>query len=165
MKKVTVQFLINQPDADVYETISDLSQYQVHAEAVNKVEVTNTGLNSCHSTWEVKFRDGILKWSENDIFIPEHKQIDFYQTKGDLAIFNGSWKAIKLNKNSTYLLFTATLDLGLPQLESLLEPIAEQALVENITSIVNGLFKNNVNSEQDHSMHIDSTNEDLLCTK
>ncbi|TDR45630.1 polyketide cyclase/dehydrase/lipid transport protein [Tahibacter aquaticus] len=146
MKTATLQFLISQPATSVYEVIADFPSYETFADAVRKVEIYNVKPGSCESFWEVKFRDGLLRWHERDAFFPEQGRILFSQTKGDLAVFDGSWQAQPHDECTTLLTFHAVLDLGLPQLASLLEPIAVQALRENITSIVNGLFEGHVHT-------------------
>ncbi|AVP97222.1 polyketide cyclase [Ahniella affigens] len=143
MKTVELRFFIAQPATSVYEVIADFPSYETYADAVRKVELYNVQANFCESFWEVKFRDGLLRWHERDAFSPAERRIDFSQTKGDLAVFDGHWQADPLDQG-TELTFHAILDLGLPQLAALLEPIAVQALRENITSIVNGLFAGHV---------------------
>ncbi|MBN8739114.1 MAG: hypothetical protein BGP24_09900 [Lysobacterales bacterium 69-70] len=153
MKTVNLQFLITQPATSVYEVIADFPAYETFADAVRKVELYNVKPGSCESFWEVKFRDGLLRWHERDAFYPEERRIHFSQTKGDLAIFDGGWHAEPRQDGTTTLTFHAVLDLGLPQLASLLEPIAVQALRENIASIVNGLFEGHV---QPHPISVSS---------
>jgi ribosome-associated toxin RatA of RatAB toxin-antitoxin module len=148
MRTVVLDFLIPQPADWVYEVISDFPSYEIYADAVKKVEIYNVESNTCESFWEVKFRDGLLRWHEQDTFFPHERRIAFRQTQGDLAVFEGSWQAHVRTDNETVLTFSARLDLGLPQLEKLLEPIAEQTLRENITSIVNGLFAARVKPHQ-----------------
>lgn len=143
MKTVDMRFVIAQPATSVYEVIADFPSYETYAEAVRKVEIYNLAPNACESFWEVRFRDGVLRWHERDAFFPAERRIAFSQTKGDLAVFDGYWVAEPL-AHGTQLHFHAVLDLGLPQLASLLEPIAVQALRENITSIVQGLFEGHV---------------------
>jgi len=141
MRTVSMSFAIGGTAEAVYALIADFTNYQEYADAVNKVEISEISENSCESEWEVKFRDGLLRWKEKDQFFPEKHRIEFYQIKGDLAVFEGRWQVEASAENGAQLNFVATLDMGLPQLENLLEPIAEQALRENITSIVKGLFR------------------------
>src|SRR3712207_8009511 len=44
------------------------------------------------SAWEVKFRDGILKWVEEERVDGERRHIDFQATDGDLERFEGYWQ-------------------------------------------------------------------------
>ncbi|MFZ5635604.1 MAG: type II toxin-antitoxin system RatA family toxin [Pseudomonadota bacterium] len=140
MRSVDIRFIIRKHAQHVYDLVADFPSYEAFADAVRKIDIYNASDRKCESCWEVKFRDGILRWHEHDEFFPENRIIRFVQTKGDLAVFEGHWKADEIGPEETELSFQATLDLGLPQLEKLLEPIAEQALRENIVSIVSGLF-------------------------
>ena len=140
MRTVYMSFEIDESVDSVYELLSDFNNYQKYAEAVNRVEITNQSRDFCESRWEVRFRDGLLRWNENDRFYPGDHRIEFYQTQGDLEVFEGWWQVVSMADSQSQLDFVATLDLGLPQLEAMLEPIAEEALGENITSIVQGLF-------------------------
>ena len=45
---------------------------------------------------------------------------------------------------SRLLRFAASFDMGIPALSSIIDPIAEQALRENIVAIIKGLFGLNV---------------------
>ena len=144
MKTVGILFLVSKPADSVYQVIADFPSYEIYSDAVRKVEIYNVRENYCESFWEVKFRDGLLKWHERDEFFPLERRIIFSQTKGDMETFNGSWEANPVEGGETLLTFNAILDLGLPQLAALLEPIAVQALRENICSIVNGLFNGHV---------------------
>lgn len=141
MRTVSMSFAINDTADAVYALIADFTNFQEYSDAVNTVEISQISENSCESVWEVKFRDGLLRWSEKDLFYPDKHRIEFYQIKGDLAVFDGWWQVEASTDRNVQLNFVATLDMGLPQLEKLLEPIAEQGLRENITSIVKGVFR------------------------
>jgi len=165
MKEVTLEFLISKPVKNVYDVVSDFANYQAYAKAVNSVVVTEVCSESCQSAWEVKFRDGILKWIEKDYFFPETNRIEFHQVKGDLEVFSGYWEAVKVYDEATHLTFNAHFDLGLPQLEKLLDPIAQQALEENITSIVQGLFGELVTIKKQESTESDAETKPILSMK
>ena len=142
MRTVSLNYSLAENADAVFETISGFDRYKLYADAVNNVAIDNVKDNSCESTWEVKFRDGLLKWREKDVFIRDQYRIEFFQLKGDLELFDGYWSVQDVGSHKSILYFEARLDLGLPQLEKLLEPIAGQALSENIDSIVAGLFGN-----------------------
>ena len=91
------------------------------------------------STWEVTFRAGLLRWTEEDTFDPGALSITFRQLEGDAAVFDGSWKCAEAAQGSE-IVFYARLDMGIPSLADALEPIAARTLIDNIVSIVRGLF-------------------------
>jgi hypothetical protein len=90
------------------------------------------------SHWEVTFRAGLLRWTEQDTFDPGALSITFRQLEGDAAVFDGSWRCADAAQGSE-IMFSARLDMGIPSLADALEPIAVRTLIDNIVSIVRGL--------------------------
>jgi ribosome-associated toxin RatA of RatAB toxin-antitoxin module len=139
MRSVRIQLHI--PDktaAEVYATLADFETYPQLAPAVQEVKVTRVAENVTQSSWEVTFRAGLLRWTEEDVFDPAALTITFRQLAGDIALFDGTWECADL-ATGTSLVFAARLDMGIPSLADALEPIAVRTLIENTVSIVNGL--------------------------
>jgi ribosome-associated toxin RatA of RatAB toxin-antitoxin module len=90
--------------------------------------------------WTTDFRGGVLKWVEEDRIDPSAREIEFRQLSGDLEMFDGVWRVEENSPDRQVVYFTARFDLGIPMLEEVLEPIAEEALYENIVAIVEDLF-------------------------
>ena len=122
---------------DVYETLADFERYPELSDAVQSVAVTRVG-NQAVSDWEVTFRAGLLRWTEEDTFDPAALSITFRQLKGDVAVFDGSWQCAGTEQGSE-IVFAARLDMGIPSLADALEPIAARTLIDNIVVIVGGL--------------------------
>jgi len=125
--------------SDVYTTLANFELYPTLCDAVQNVVVTEVSGNLMVSQWEVTFRAGLLRWTEEDTFDPRTLTIEFRQLEGDIAVFDGSWQCVEAVKGSE-VLFSARLDLGIPSLADALEPIAVRTLIANIISIVRGLF-------------------------
>ena len=124
--------------ADVYTTLADFERYPSMCEAVQNVTLTDVSGNITVSQWEVTFRAGLLRWTEEDTFDPGAMTITFRQLEGDIAVFDGSWQCVDAAPGSE-VLFSARLDMGIPSLADALEPIAARTLIANIISIVQGL--------------------------
>ena len=124
--------------SDVYATLADFERYPQLCEAVKNVTVTDVSERLTVSQWEVAFRAGLLRWTEEDILDPSALTITFHQLEGDIAVFDGSWRCVDAAHGSE-VLFSATLDMGIPSLADALEPIAARTLTDNIVSIVRGL--------------------------
>ena len=65
----TVEMHARVPDAradEVFDRISDFERYSELTDAVRQVKVTASSGGALVSEWEVTFRDGILRWSEED---------------------------------------------------------------------------------------------------
>jgi ribosome-associated toxin RatA of RatAB toxin-antitoxin module len=139
----TVRLRLHVPDkpaSDVYETLADFERYPELSDAVRSVAVTELSENHSVSAWEVTFRAGLLRWTEEDTFDPGALSITFHQLEGDAAVFDGSWECVDAAQGSSEIVFTARLDMGIPSLADALEPIAARTLIDNIVSIVRGLF-------------------------
>ncbi|HJY57533.1 MAG TPA: SRPBCC family protein [Streptosporangiaceae bacterium] len=124
--------------SDVYETLADFERYPELSDAVRSVAVTEASENFTVSHWEVAFRAGLLRWTEEDTFDPGALSITFRQVEGDAAVFDGSWQCVDAGHGSE-IMFAARLDMGIPSLADALEPIAARTLIDNIVSIVRGL--------------------------
>jgi len=129
----------HKPASDVYATLADFERYPELCDAVQSVAVIAVSENRTMSRWEVTFRAGLLRWTEEDVFDPGALSITFRQLEGDIAIFDGSWKCVDTAQGSE-ILFSARLDMGIPSLADALEPIAVRTLIDNIASIVRGLL-------------------------
>lgn len=125
--------------ATAYARLCDFSAYPALSEAVRAVTVTAVDGPVSLSTWEVSFRNGILRWTEEDTFDDAARTITFTQLEGDVDEFAGQWRSEPAGPGCE-VHFTARLDLGIPTLADVLEPIAVRALVDNTRSVLHGLF-------------------------
>jgi ribosome-associated toxin RatA of RatAB toxin-antitoxin module len=139
MRTVRIRLQVPHKSAsDVYATLANFERYPILCEAVQNVAVTEVSENLTVSHWEVTFRAGLLRWTEEDAFDPGALTITFRQLDGDIAVFDGSWQCVDAGPGSE-VLFSARLDMGIPSLADALEPIAARTLIDNIVSIVRGL--------------------------
>jgi ribosome-associated toxin RatA of RatAB toxin-antitoxin module len=139
--------------AEMYPVLCDFERYREHTDAVKDVTVTGSQNGASHSDWEVVFRGGILKWSETDRFDEEARTIHFEQTGGDdLERFVGDW-SVDDAEGGCVVHFRAEFDMGLDTLDSLVEPIAERTLRENIAAILDGLTNGEVEVVGDKVVH------------
>ena len=125
--------------SEVYAALAGFGRYPDLCDAVRSVAVTEVSQNGTVSAWEVTFRAGLLRWTEQDTFDPAARTITFRQLEGDAAVFDGSWQCADAAQGSE-IVFSARLDMGIPSLADALEPIAVRALTDNIVSIVRGLL-------------------------
>lgn len=123
---------------ETYDVLCDFQRYPDCSPEVRSVVIESDGGDS-YSTWETTFRGGLLRWKEKDLFDPETNTIGFVQTEGDIEHFSGWWK-IAGDGGDSRVRFWAQFDMGIPSLSEIIDPIAEQALRENIVAILRGLF-------------------------
>ena len=137
----TVRLRLNVPHkapSEVYAALADFERYPELCDAVHSVAVTERSHNLTVSRWEVAFRAGLLRWTEEDTFDPGALSITFRQLEGDIALFDGSWECVDA-AHGTEIVFSARLDMGIPSLADALEPIAVRTMTDNIVAIVRGL--------------------------
>lgn len=135
MPQVTVEAKVPVADRDAaFEAVRDFERYPELTDAVREVVVQDEA-----SSWEVNFRDGILRWEERDQVDPEVGRISFSLIRGDFQSFEGEW-LVEPAADGTRVRFTADFDLGIPSLAQLIDPLAERTLYRNIAAIVEGLF-------------------------
>lgn len=139
MRELEVNVVV--PDRDVKETYDILCDFQRYPDFTPEVRsvIIDHHDGHQHSTWETTFRGGLLRWRERDSFDPASGTIGFVQTEGDIEHFSGWWKINGENGGSS-VRFWAQFDMGVPALANIIDPIAEQALRENILAILQGLF-------------------------
>lgn len=124
---------------DVYAVIARFEDYPSHCDAVREVKLIERTATTLLSTWEVNFRRGILRWTERASFDDAAMRIDFVEVDGDVDEFVGCWSVVPSVRGAR-VSFEVKFDIGIPALEHILEPIAEQALLDNVRSILRGLL-------------------------
>jgi ribosome-associated toxin RatA of RatAB toxin-antitoxin module len=140
MRDIQLEFFVaDRSSLQAYEVVRDFARYPDLCPAVRSVEILEADSSRSVSRWEVNFRKGILRWVEEDLYDDHNTRIEFAQTQGDIAVFEGSWDCAADGKGAA-VAFRARLDMGVPTLADALEPIAVRALVDNIEAIVDGLF-------------------------
>ena len=118
--------------AEVFRTLADYARYPQLTPVVRDVQVWTEESGDLISSWEVNFRNGILRWTERDVMDAEAMRIDFTQ-------IDGSWLC-RVDGDGTAVRFEALVDLGIASLADVLDPIAARTLAETISAILVGLF-------------------------
>jgi len=125
---------------EAYHTISDFARYVELTDAVHEVVLHPPEPDGqLVSEWTVRFRRGLLRWTERDRLDAVNRTIDFEQLSGDFASFSGSWRVEPADGGSE-VTFEAQFDLGIPTLAELLDPVASSTLCANIVIILRGLL-------------------------
>lgn len=145
MRDVSISAKVDRFTADeAYALVSQFKSYPDYSDAILSVSVEPAETDEdCAVTWRVRFREGVLCWTEQDRLDPDSRTIVFRQTKGDVAAFFGEWRIME-EPDAARVEFKATFDLGIPMLNPFLEPLAEKILVENIQSVIKGFFGDGV---------------------
>lgn len=139
MRQVDVKaYVPGQEMHGMYSAICSFEDYPEYSTTVREVVVTQQPGSNPVSDWTVDFRQGILCWTEEDTLIPEEMRVQFHQLSGDMDQFRGGWVVKEFHEGYT-VHFYAEVDLGIPSLSEMLEPIAAAALRENIQAIIKGI--------------------------
>ena len=148
MREVIVRVVVEEQTArQAYDLICDFRRYPELTDKVNEVVVHPPEADgSLRSDWSVIFRNGLMRWSERDRFVPEALTVEFEQIKGDFEVFHGSWVCEEREPEDTgatavtVVTFRSDFDLGIPSLAEILDPVAESTLRDNILRILEGLM-------------------------
>ena len=139
MREVRLTAIVADRDPDdVFAAVSDLERFPQLCNDVREVLVTE---NDGHreSAWKVKFRGGVLEWTEQDDMNPAARTLRFAQLHGDFQDFSGEWRVEGVDSGSA-VTFTVNFDLGIPALRAVLESIAAKSLRTNLSAVLRGLF-------------------------
>ncbi|MET7574755.1 SRPBCC family protein [Streptomyces sp. NPDC005492] len=137
---VRIEAIVPGGDAThVFDRVQDYERYTEYTDTVQSVTVTPGRAGTVDSAWEVRFRSGLLRWTERDVMDPVARRITFDQLTGDFARFTGTWDIAQAGLDAT-VLFTCEFDLGIPSLEPIINPVAMRALEESMGLILRGLL-------------------------
>lgn len=141
MRHVELEALIPAEQAEtVFHSVRRWERYPDLAPHVNATTVHATyPAENPSSSWELHFRSGLLRWTEDDVFDPERGEIRFEQSDGDFDSFTGTW-SITQDGDDVAVRFDADFDFGIPSLEGILDPIAERVIKETVAWSLTGLF-------------------------
>ena len=88
----------------------------------------------------LEFRSGLLRWNEHISSFRDDLEIHFSLVDGDFADFSGKW-VMRQNGDDVRLHFEVDFGFGIPSMEGILDPVAEQAITETIERAVTGMFE------------------------
>jgi ribosome-associated toxin RatA of RatAB toxin-antitoxin module len=144
MRHVEVHAFVRDVDADiVFDTLADFNHYGRLVDVVQSVELDRPEVGQARSSWVVSFRNGLLRWTEDDWFRKDELRLDFRQAEGDFEEFFGGW-VLEPEAGGVRTALVADFDFGVPSLASIVEPVAERVLTEVTQLILLGLFGDRV---------------------
>ena len=126
-----------------FDRISDFARYPEFVDVIRDVAVHQADANGNErSDWAVYFRNGILRWSEQDALDRTALRITFEQIDGDFDHFAGQWTIAQApdGPGSSVVTFDSDFDFGIPSLAGILDPVAERVFKETIAAVLAGLF-------------------------
>ncbi|MGR8012182.1 type II toxin-antitoxin system RatA family toxin [Streptomyces hypolithicus] len=141
MRHVELGAVVRSEKAEVvFERVAKFERFPELAPHVSATEVHGALPDlKGSSSWELHFRSGLLRWTEEDTFDLEELEIRFDQEDGDFDTFTGKW-AVRQDGADTVVHFEVDFDFGIPSMEGILDPIAERVIKETVAWAVTGLF-------------------------
>jgi ribosome-associated toxin RatA of RatAB toxin-antitoxin module len=141
MRRVELDAVIESVAAEaVFDEILRFDRYPGLAPHVESTIVHETVPSpQGRSSWELHFRSGLLRWTEQESFLRDELRLEFEQVTGDFDTFSGQW-TLRQDGADTALHFEADFDFGIPSLEGILDPIAERVIKETVAWVVVGMF-------------------------
>ena len=127
----------------VYDTLADFDHYAELVDDILFVDMERDTNDTARSSWVVKFRNGLLRWTEEDWFHSDQLRLDFKQIDGDFDEFYGGW-VLTPEPDGVRTALIADFDFGVPSLESIVNPVAERVLTDVTHQILKGLFGDKV---------------------
>ena len=125
--------------SEAFKRLADFESYAELAPSIRSIAVEQVDERTLRTTWDVEFRGGSMRWIEEDRLDPEAGTIAFELVEGNLKHFSGSWAVADANGGSE-VRFLCDFAVGMPAMATFIDPLAERAIRDNITEILEGLF-------------------------
>jgi ribosome-associated toxin RatA of RatAB toxin-antitoxin module len=132
--------LLGVEPSEAFDRLADFEKYAEHAPSIRSIEVERVDERTLRTKWNVNFRGGTMRWTEEDRLDPEAKRIDYDLVEGSLKKFSGAWEVKDADDGGSEVRFTCDFEVGMPAMASLIDPLAERAIRDNIEEILRGLF-------------------------
>jgi ribosome-associated toxin RatA of RatAB toxin-antitoxin module len=139
VRSVVMKATIPGRDArEVFDLLCRLERYPEASSAILDVRVDRGG-PVARSTWHVRFREGVLVWTERDEIDAEALELRFEQVEGDFEHLAGRWRIVPTPGGCAIDLDVA-FDFGIPSLAHFIDPLAERALYDQGVELIEGLL-------------------------
>jgi uncharacterized membrane protein len=131
MPAVDVEHVSPLPAEAVWNALIDIEEYPKHMADVERVEVLSDDGDRRVSRWTVLLKGSTMTWTEEERLDHRTFRLEFEQTEGDLASYLGHYQ-LEPRGDSARVLMHIEFDIGIPDVAEMLNPIASEALKENL---------------------------------
>jgi hypothetical protein len=125
--------------AATFAVLRELDRHVVTGEVIQALRLEPLGDGARVSRWDVKFRNGILHWSQRDEFDDETYTMSFRMIEGDAETLEGTWRVTEAPEGCR-ITFSCEFDLGIPSLAKFLDPVAVRILRETVAAQLGEIF-------------------------
>jgi ribosome-associated toxin RatA of RatAB toxin-antitoxin module len=122
-----------------FSVLRELDRHVVTGEVIRSLTVEPLGDDLRVSHWDVKFRNGILRWSQRDEFDAATRTMRFELVDGDAEVLEGTWR-MEDRADGCTITFSCEFDLGIPSLAEFLDPVAVRILGETVIAQLTDIF-------------------------
>lgn len=123
----------------VYEIAKRMEDFPKYMENVKEVTVVERDETSTVTRWHATIVGRHFRWTERDEFDDETPQITYEQLDGDLKVFQGVWRFLPQGDGEVRVELTCEAEIGIPMLDSLLNPVIKKAIEINIDSMLKAI--------------------------
>lgn len=124
---------------EVFDRLGKFELYTELGPSIRSIDVEHIDELTMRSSWDVDFRGGSMRWTEEDVLDPEAGTITFSLVEGNLRAFSGQWSVTEVD-GASEVIFAVQFAIGMPSMASFLDPVAEDAIRENLGAVLAGLF-------------------------
>ncbi|WP_328860422.1 type II toxin-antitoxin system RatA family toxin [Streptomyces sp. NBC_00306] len=114
------------PD-DLWKVLLDIEAFPSYMEGVNEVEITEEDGDRRTSSWVVELKGSEMEWDQEDVIDAGRRRVEFRQTDGDLANYEGYWQIVE-DAEGVGLELKVEFDIGLPMVAEMIHPAVAKAL-------------------------------------
>jgi uncharacterized membrane protein len=129
---------IAQPAETVWKLLTDIEQYPRHMPDVREVTVLSEDGDRRVSRWTVLLKGSDFSWTEEETVDSARMRMDFVQTEGDLAVYQGYYQ-VSTDGEVTRVDMHVEFDIGLPEMAATLDAIAIESYRENFAQTIDYL--------------------------
>ncbi|MER7664891.1 MULTISPECIES: SRPBCC family protein [unclassified Streptomyces] len=111
----------------LWKVLLDIEAFPSYMEGVNEVEITEEDGDRRTSSWVVELKGSEMEWDQEDVIDADRRRVEFRQTDGDLANYEGYWQIVE-DAEGVGLELKVEFDIGLPMVAEMIHPAVAKAL-------------------------------------
>ncbi|MFE3194142.1 type II toxin-antitoxin system RatA family toxin [Nocardia sp. NPDC059240] len=128
---MTSRHAMSCPPEQLWSVLLDYAAFPEYMTGVNDVEILDDEGTRRTSSWVVELKGSEMEWEQEDVISVEHRRIEFRQTDGDLAVYQGYWQI-----HPEELELSVEFDIGMPLVAEMIHPAIAKALDGYAGSVV-----------------------------
>lgn len=124
----------------LYEMAKRPEEFPKYMPDVKSIEVIERGDGYSVTIWNVEVAGRRFRWTERDEYDDANRIIRYRQVEGDLKRFEGEWR-FDARPDGTEITLTVDIDVGMPGLAPLINPVLQKALQSNTDRMLEGIVR------------------------